>query len=342
MTPSLRPLLAAALAASFATAAPAHHSMAVFDMSRQVTLQGVVSRVEWVNPHVYVYIDVASETEGATVSWEIEGFPPAGMRRMGWSQDTLIAGSSIQVTGNPARTLGARSIFPSTIQQGDNTLLDMQAAFRLATQPAPPPKTGSAGLDGVWETQVRLRLYPHFFTGRARRNLTEAAAAAAAQYDHATMSPAIQCILNPPPFSMMISDLKRITTDANVIRISGDFDGGERLIHMNVDSRRRASDSVLGHSVGRWDGETLVIHTTHFSPHAAGNGMGVPSGPGKELVERLTLNEDRTILTYHFELSDPDFLTAPLADDVVMYFRPAAEFATEPCDTQNARRYLEY
>lgn len=140
----------------------------------------------------------------------------------------------------------------------------------------------------------------------------------------------------------MIQDVKRITTEADVIRITGDFDGGERLIHINMDDHGNAAPSAHGHSIGHWEGRALVIHTSHFLPHIAGNGHGVPSGPGKQLVERLVPNEDGTVLTWYFELSDPDYLSAPISDGLELVFRPDMEFATEPCDLESARRYLEY
>ena len=71
-----------------------------------VALEGVVTRYEWANPHVYIWL-AAPDASGEAVEWEIEAQPPAMLRRMGWSQDTLSVGDTIQATGNPARNRAA-------------------------------------------------------------------------------------------------------------------------------------------------------------------------------------------------------------------------------------------
>ena len=69
--------------------------------------------------------------------------------------------------------------------------------------------------------------------------------------------------------------------------------------------------SLLGHSIGRWEGATLVIDTIGFEPDSSGLALNVPAGARKHMVERLTLTEDRTRLRYEVTVEDPDFLTGP-------------------------------
>ena len=88
-----------------AMAAPAiaHHSLfAVFDEDQSITLKGVVSKVEWVNPHVYLYLDVADES-GKVNTWSIETFPPTTLRRAGLTRDKLGYGETITLLGYKAR-----------------------------------------------------------------------------------------------------------------------------------------------------------------------------------------------------------------------------------------------
>ena len=99
--------------------------------------------------------------------------------------------------------------------------------------------------------------------------------------------------------------------------------------------------SVQGHSVGRWDGATLVVETTDFAPHAAGLGFTLPSSPNKRLIERLTLDADGKGLAYAFELADPEMLTAPITGGGRWIYRPDVEFAPLACNLQNARRFME-
>ncbi len=79
--------------------AAAHHSFAAqYDRDQGVTLEGSVTRVEWMNPHVYFYIDVTG-ADGAVTEWAIELGAPNPLRRRGWSRDTLEAGDTVRIEG---------------------------------------------------------------------------------------------------------------------------------------------------------------------------------------------------------------------------------------------------
>ena len=84
--------LRAVLIASFvvaAAAAQAHHSFSgAFDINRQVTLKGVISKIDWVNPHVYLYLDVKDDA-GAVTSWAIESLPTNHLRTAGITRADL-------------------------------------------------------------------------------------------------------------------------------------------------------------------------------------------------------------------------------------------------------------
>ena len=76
-----------------------HHSFAAeYDGKKPIHLQGVVTKIDWENPHVYVYIDVKDEA-GSLVNWALEGHPPNTLRRTGWSRGALKVGDTISVTG---------------------------------------------------------------------------------------------------------------------------------------------------------------------------------------------------------------------------------------------------
>ena len=90
-----------AAAVMFLAAVPAysHHAFSgEFDSSKPITLEGVVTRIDWENPHVYVYVDVKDES-GNTVNWALEGHPPNTLRRTGWTRGALKVGDTISVTG---------------------------------------------------------------------------------------------------------------------------------------------------------------------------------------------------------------------------------------------------
>jgi hypothetical protein len=94
-----------ALAALFGhQRASAHHSFAAeFDASKPCKLAGTVTKVEWMNPHTFFYIDVADEKSGKVETWALEMGSPNGLTRAGWSRSTLKVGDRVVVEGSLAK-----------------------------------------------------------------------------------------------------------------------------------------------------------------------------------------------------------------------------------------------
>lgn len=102
-------LLAAALVAAAAIPMAAHHSFAAeYDGSSLVTLKGVVSKVEWTNPHAYIYVDVKDES-GKVTTWGMEGYPPNTLTRTGFTRHVVTQGDTITITGYRARDNATRA-----------------------------------------------------------------------------------------------------------------------------------------------------------------------------------------------------------------------------------------
>ncbi len=102
--------------ALIASAVPvfAHHSFAAeFDGTKQITLNGVVTKVDWVNPHAYIYVDVKGD-DGAVINWAIETGAPNVLYRQGWRKDDLKAGDMVTLTAFLAKdgshTAAARNV----------------------------------------------------------------------------------------------------------------------------------------------------------------------------------------------------------------------------------------
>ncbi|MSO84279.1 MAG: hypothetical protein EXQ53_13465 [Acidobacteria bacterium] len=93
----------AALAVSvLASTASAHHSLTVeFDITRTVTLSGVITEMKWTNPHGWLYVDVKDE-KGQVRNWAIEFASPNNLYRRGWRRDDLPPKIAVTVTGYPS------------------------------------------------------------------------------------------------------------------------------------------------------------------------------------------------------------------------------------------------
>jgi hypothetical protein len=92
-----------------------HHSFAAeFDITKPVTLTGKVTKIEWTNPHAFLFIDVADKQTGGVTNWEIEMGSPNGLTRLGWTRTLLKAGDEVTIEGslgrNKANLANARSV----------------------------------------------------------------------------------------------------------------------------------------------------------------------------------------------------------------------------------------
>jgi hypothetical protein len=81
----------------------AHHSFAAeFDSNKVVTLNGVVTKVEWTNPHTYFYVDVTDD-QGKVANWAVEGGAPNALYRAGWKPTSLKTGDRVTIVGSRAK-----------------------------------------------------------------------------------------------------------------------------------------------------------------------------------------------------------------------------------------------
>jgi hypothetical protein len=106
MTTMKAKLAAFSVLVGFVLAAPgvlAHHSFAAeFDAMKPLTLKGIVTKIEWANPHTYFYMDVTSP-DGKVVNWGMEMGSPNGLMRAGWTRNTLHVGDEVTVEGAQAK-----------------------------------------------------------------------------------------------------------------------------------------------------------------------------------------------------------------------------------------------
>ena len=87
--------------------AVAHHAFAAeFDSDRPVKVHGTITKIEWVNPHAWLYVDVKS-ADGKVVNWHFELGPPNALFRLGWKKDAIPVGTEVEITGFRAKSMEA-------------------------------------------------------------------------------------------------------------------------------------------------------------------------------------------------------------------------------------------
>jgi len=113
------------LAALLALCAPAfaHHSFAMFDQTKVVTLKGVVREFQWTNPHAFIHIEVANDS-GAKELWQVELNSPNNLKRQGWKSTSVKAGDAVTLVLNPLRDGSKGGLFVSVKLPDGTTLGD--------------------------------------------------------------------------------------------------------------------------------------------------------------------------------------------------------------------------
>ena len=322
-----------ALLAIAAASASAHHSPAAFDLTSQITIQGKVSRFDWTNPHVYIYVTTA--TAGRPTEWTIETDGTSLLTRSGWSRETLSVGSVVTVRANPDRNAA----------KSHALLISMALANGRVLTPRSNGTDGvsqAASLAGVWNG---LRGFAGRKVGTIRPTPRGLAAVKAFT---AAANPVTGCTPYATPFLTSLPYLNEIDIQKDRIFIRNEFLNVDRTVYM--DGRGHPKDgprTTQGHSVGRWDGNVLVVDTTLFSDHLLGNYLGsgpgpreLPSGPQKHVVERYRLSEDRTRLLIDIVVEDPDYVIEPLTMGMEWDYTPKLRLLRFGCEPQQSQRYL--
>lgn len=117
-----------ALATLFAAdPARSHHSNVAYEVTKVITVTGVVKQFEWVNPHTWLHL-VVDDGKGGKVEWAAEGRAPGILRRAGWTRGSLEAGETVTVDMSPAKD-GSRTAIIARVTKADGTILSNQPDF---------------------------------------------------------------------------------------------------------------------------------------------------------------------------------------------------------------------
>ena len=113
----------------------AHHSFsAEFDNSKPVTLKGTVTKIDWLNPHIWIYMDVKDDKTGAVATWQCEGGAPNALTRNGWTKNDLKKGDAVTVNGTLAKDAS------KTCNASSVVFADGRRVFAGSSNPDAAPK----------------------------------------------------------------------------------------------------------------------------------------------------------------------------------------------------------
>ena len=268
-------------------------------MDNPLSVEGVITRFRLVNPHAYVYFDVTDDS-GAVANWRCELSGATGMKRRGWTADSLVPGQAIMVNGAPGRRED-RVCYTNFMMLEDGTRIDRNSPPAGAAAAAPVADT--PGLPAP----------------------TEAGVAAAADYEQPFDDPAIFChpanIIFGFTHDSHVNDIYQ--TDDTVTLQYGYMDL-VRAIHL--DQAEHPDDivpSVGGHSIGRWDGDVLVADTVGFEQGILFPLNGRTHSADMQVTERFAVRDEGQTLVRSYVAHDPAFLQTDWVGESV--FRRTSE-----------------
>lgn len=346
-------LAAPALLAATATTALAHHGFGTFSMDEDVEITGTVTGLDFVNPHSWLYLDVAQE--GEVVAFRCEMRSANTLRRSGWTPELFPVGEEVTITGSPDRD-DPYSCYVSTVIFDDGSSLDR---YGQITPPAPAEEgerplrlaNGEPNISGDWATEQRVMTDPRGQLGTlvplsqasdfgvgglpegeqaipgARGTPQAQARAAGAEEERSGFT-------FPPPdwltgagqealaaladeeryarscvFSSIVSEwsgepINRVTQRVDTILIQYGRLGIERTIRMDtVEHPADIEPSRVGHSIGHWEDDVLVVDTVGFE--AGLFRRRAPHSEQLHVVERFRFDPETTQLRREYTAEDP-------------------------------------
>jgi hypothetical protein len=321
---------------ALACSASAHHSPSAYDLTKEVVFTGTVTNVAWMNPHIYFTVAVTG-ADGSVIEQEIQAGSISVNTALGLEKGDLLPGAQVTVRAHPNRRGAGKLAWALDMTTNDGRTRPLDLLGR-AEQPA--ATVAAASIAGRWVPAAASAR--EVVTGLRGLQLTEAARAAAADIGgQRSAGASAGCSQWSAPRVMALPVLRTIEVGDDSVKIAFDWMSSERIVHL-ADSEHpaRLEPSAQGHSIGHWEGNTLVIDTVGFLPDRAGLGGGVPSGLRKHLAEKLSLSADRRQLHYQFTVEDPEYFAGAGTFTVVWDHRPELAPSGAACNAENARRFL--
>lgn len=333
---TLPTLALATIALVCAVPALAHHSAAAYDTQKDVKISGTVVQYRFANPHVYITLQVRRD-DGSTSIMEVEAGAASVLNGLGFTKDSVRVGEVVTVVGNPGRARPEAMVLGRELHKADGTYVPLNIASRSIYQ----TKTATAtSIAGTWFSPRSE--FMGFLGSAGRWSLTDKGKAAAAGADERTKNALKDCVPVGAPVLMLYPVANTITVQRDRVVMKIDWMDSERTIHLDGRQHPPATQTSLqGHSVGRWDGRTLVVETTNFRDHPMGLSMAMPASSQKRLTERFALGDDGTSLLYTGVIEDAVYLAKPVEFSGKWEYRPTMKPSNQKCDVEVASKFLK-
>jgi hypothetical protein len=339
-TPAWFAVITLMAGAGSSTVANAHHSAAPhFDMSKSVEVSGTLTSFRFVNPHSYIYFDVAGAT-GQPVSWRCELPARTSLARLGWSESLFTVGRRVTIKGSPARRED-NVCYLETLTTDDGQRYSREQAVSRVEAVAAAPRAavdawGRANLAGLWVAQRRGppggggpgggppgggRPGGGRPGGPPSSDIATAAGqAATAAYDQRFDDPAVHC----SPANIIFGwthdeNVNEIVQDKTTLTLKYGYMDLVRTIHLDQTQHPgKLQPSLGGHSIGRFEGNVLVVDTVGFAPGVLIPMSGLQHSQQLHVVERFSVDVAAGTLTREYRAGDALYLRSEWSGRDVM------------------------
>ncbi len=326
--------LACALSLAPFSSALAHHSAAAYDTQQAVKITGTITKYEFKNPHIYITLQV-KDANGSTKTLLVEAGAASVLNGLGFNRNSIAVGDVVTIAGNPSRGNPETSILGKDLFKSDGAYYPLNIASRSVYAGNTAVATSIAG---TWFSPSTE--FFGFLGGAARWPMTEAGRAAVASLDpRATIQKDCVPVGAPTLMFYPVADTISVQRDRVVMKV--DWMESERTVFLDGRQHPPATQTSLqGHSVGRWEGDTLVVETSNFNEHPIGLSTSLPGSARRRLTERFRLGPDGKTLLYSGVIEDPVYLTKPVEWSGHWEYRPNMPHSNQKCEVTVARRFL--
>ena len=332
-------VFAVACAALVATAIPAraHHSAAAFDSQKKTSVTGKVVEYRYMNPHIYLTLEITKE-DGTKQRMEVEAGAASVLNALGFTKDKLKIGDIVTIAGSPSRREPDKLMLGRDLtKEKDKSYVPLNIASRSIYEVKSDAVATS--IAGTWFSPMSS--FTQYMGAAGKWPRTDEARAIGKQMSDSRATTQKDCIPIGLPATTFYPVATTITVQKDKVIIRTDWMDTTRTVYLDGRPHPPASQKFLhGHSVGRWEGKTLIVETTNFTEHPMGLSTSVPSSDQKKLTERFTLAEDGKSLIYAGTVEDSKYLTQPSEWSGRLQYRPGMPLSNQKCNVEVARRFL--